>query len=161
MQTSSTQRPADLHGPLRDAFERQLALCDSLETIADSLPDRLDRQECLHMSRLVGPLLKHAHAAEELLLFPEVAATLGDPGIIETLRLEHIEDECFAEEVQYELLLIGQGRPLLTPEATGYMLRGFFEGIRRHIRHEQDLVGRLGAGPAVGEPLPPAGDDAD
>ena len=146
MQTSSTQRPADLNGALRGAFERQLALCDSLETIADSLPDRLDKQECLHMSRLIGPLIKQAHDAEEQYLFPEVAAALGDPGIIEKLRLEHIEDECFAEEVQYELLLIGQGRPLLAPEATGYMLRGFFEGIRRHIRHEQDLLGRLGKG---------------
>ncbi len=147
MQTSSTPdcpaEAADLSAALRDAFERQLALCDSLETIADSLPGRLDRQECLHISRLVGPLLKQAHAAEELLLFPIVATALEDPTVIETLRLEHIEDECFAEEVQYELLQMGQGRPLLTPEATGYMLRGFFEGIRRHIRHEQDLLGRL------------------
>lgn len=145
MQTISTQRPTDF-GALRDAFERQLALCDSLEAIADSLPDRLDKQECLHMSRLIGPLLKQAHTAEEQVLFPEVAAALGDPGVIESLRLEHIEDECFAEEVQYELLLIGQGRPVLAPEATGYMLRGFFEGIRRHIRHEQDLLSRLGKG---------------
>jgi hemerythrin-like domain-containing protein len=132
-------------GPtLKDAFERQMALCDSLETIADSLPGRLDRQECLHLSRLIGPLLKQAHAAEEMLLFPEVAASPEGSSIVEMLRLEHIEDECFAEEVQYELLLMGQGRPLLAPEATGYMLRGFFEGIRRHIRHEQDLLGQLG-----------------
>jgi hemerythrin-like domain-containing protein len=151
MQTSSTQKSADAGAALKDAFERQMALCDSLETIADSLPGRLDRQECLHMSRLIGPLLKHAHAAEELLLFPEVAASLGDPSIVETLRLEHIEDECFAEEVQYELLLIGQGRPLLTPEATGYMLRGFFEGIRRRIRHEQDLLARVSARVSVGD----------
>jgi len=151
MQTTSTQRAAGTSGALRDAFERQLALCDSLETIADSLPGRLDRQACLHLSRLIGPLLKQVHAAEEQLLFPEVAAALGDPSIIETLRLEHIEDECFAEEVQYELLLLGQGRPLLTPEATGYMLRGFFEGIRRHIRHEQDLLHRLAAGLPVGD----------
>lgn len=140
---SSTHSPACLADALRSAFAQQLALCDSLEAVADSLPDRLDRQECLHLSRLIGPLIKQAHAAEEKLLFPEVETSLHDPAVIEALRLEHIEDECFAEEVQYELLLLGQGRPLLTPEATGYMLRGFFEGIRRHIRHEQDLLSRL------------------
>jgi len=31
------------------------------------------------------------------------------------------------------------------------MLRGFFEGIRRHIRHEQDLLHRLAAGLPVGD----------
>ena len=66
--------------------------------------------------------------------------------LVERLRLEHVEDECFAEEVQYELMLLGQGRPVLAPEATGYMLRGFFEGIRRHIRHERDLLADLGLG---------------
>lgn len=133
---------------LKDAFERQMNLCDLLEHIADSLPQRLNRQECLHAARLIGPLIKQAHAAEEQLLFPEVAAALGDgPGVIERLRLEHIEDECFAEEVQYELLQMGQGRPLLAPEATGYMLRGFFEGVRRHIRHEIDLLSRLDGSP--------------
>ena len=46
----------------------------------------------------------------------------------------------FAEEIQFELLQMGKGQPVLAPEATGYMLRGFFEGVRRHIRHELELV---------------------
>lgn len=130
---------------LQDAFDRQMHLCDLLETIADSLPERLDRQQCLHVARLIGPLIQQAHAAEEMLLFPRVTERHEEgAGVIEHLRLEHIEDECFAEEVQYELLQMGQGRPVLAPEATGYMLRGFFEGVRRHVRHELELVGRLG-----------------
>jgi len=126
---------------LQDAFARQMNLCDLLENIADSLPARLDRQQCLHVARMIGPLMKQAHAAEEALLFPQVATRHNDgENVIEKLRLEHIEDECFAEEVQYELLRMGQGRPVLAPEATGYMLRGFFEGVRRHIRHELELL---------------------
>lgn len=127
---------------LRLVFERQMNLCDRLEAIADSLPERLDRQQCLYVARMISPLIKQAHAAEEMLLFPRVAAARVDGGeVIETLRLEHIEDECFAEEVQYELLQMGEGRPVLAPETTGYMLRGFFEGVRRHIRHEVELLG--------------------
>lgn len=126
---------------LQDAFTRQMNLCDLLENIADSLPARLDRQQCLHVARMIGPLMKQAHAAEEALLFPQVATRHNDgENVIEKLRLEHIEDECFAEEVQYELLRMGQGQPVMAPEATGYMLRGFFEGVRRHIRHELELL---------------------
>ena len=126
---------------LMQAFDRQRKLCDDLEAVADSLPSRMDRQFCLHLARQIGPLLQAAHAAEERFLFPSIGAA-GEQGaeLVERLRLEHIEDECFGEEVQHELLQLGQGRPVLGLEATGYMLRGFFEGLRRHMRHELELL---------------------
>lgn len=130
---------------LQSAFTMQMELCDALECIADSLPGRLDRQQCLHVARLIGPLIKRAHATEEQLLFPSVAGRQGHADdLVETLRLEHLEDECFADEIQYELLQLGEGKPVLAPEATGYMLRGFFEGVRRHIRHERELLSLIG-----------------
>lgn len=132
---------------LRDAFDRQMGLCDLLEGVADSLPSRLDRQQCLHIARMIGPLIKQAHAAEEAMLFPHLTVGHSDGcELVERLRLEHIEDECFAEEVQFELLQLGKGQPVLAPEATGYMLRGFFEGMRRHIRHELELIAAVHAG---------------
>jgi len=64
----------------------------------------------------------------------ELADELGvDPGMVP-----------FAEEIQIELMQMTTGQPVLTPEATGYMLRGFFEGLRRHVRHERELVAALG-----------------
>lgn len=126
---------------LKKTFERQMKLCDDLEAVADSLPLRTDRHFCLHLARQIGPVLRDAHAMEEQLLFPGLLAR-GENGaeVVERLRLEHIEDECFGEEVQYELLQLGQGRTVLAPEATGYMLRGFFEGMRRHMHHELALL---------------------
>ena len=136
------QPAAVLPDPLQEAFAVQLRLCRQLEDVADSLPARLDRQLCLHLSRLVGPVVRQAHAAEEKHLFPAVKAGLAHgPAVVERLRLEHMEDECFAEEVQHELMRLGRGDPSVVPEATGYMLRGFFEGIRRHIHHEAELLG--------------------
>jgi hypothetical protein len=130
---------------LKKMFERQMKLCDDLEAVADSLPLRIDRHFCLHIARQIGPVLRDAHAAEELHLFPTILSRSENGGdVVERLRLEHIEDECFGEEVQYELLQLGQGRTVLAPEATGYMLRGFFEGMRRHMRHELALL----SGPA-------------
>ena len=130
---------------LKQTFERQLKLCDDLEAVADSLPAGTDRQFCLHVARQIGPVLRDAHAIEEQLLFPGILGRgEGGADVVERLRLEHIEDECFGEEVQYELLQLGQGRAVLAPEATGYMLRGFFEGMRRHMRHELELLAELG-----------------
>ncbi len=132
---------------LNNAFDQQMGHCDLLERIADALPASLDRQQCLVLARLIGPILKGAHRTEERHLFPHILVRHeSGADLVERLRLEHVEDECFAEEVQYELMLLGQGRPVLAPEATGYMLRGFFEGIRRHIRHERDLLADLGLG---------------
>lgn len=127
---------------LQDAFDGQLALCDLLEAVADSLPDQLDRQRCLHVARSIPRVIKHAHAAEAALLFPTIVARHGNRGaaLIEHLRMEQFEDEYFAEEVQLTLLQAGKGSSTLTADATGYMLRGFFDGIRRHVRHGRELM---------------------
>ena len=136
-----------LSAELRQVFDQQMSLCDSLERIADSLPHRLDRPHCQQIANLICPLIKRAHASEEALMFPHLSALGGDGcQVVERLRLEHIEDECFAEEVQFELQQIATGQPVLAPEATGYMLRGFFEGLRRHVRHELELMAALRAG---------------
>jgi hypothetical protein len=135
-------------GGFLDRFERvwqeQLVLCDRLEAIADSLPDNIDRQGCIHTARALGPLISRAHKLEEEELFPvlEGAGFLPiDPKpSLERLKLEHAGDECFAEELTEVLLSYGSGDPTHGAEATGYMLRGFFEALRRHIAHERELA---------------------
>lgn len=135
-----------LSAELQDLFAQQMSLCDSLERIADSLPHHLDRAHCRQIAELICPLIKQAHASEEALMFPHLASAHADgQQFVERLRLEHIEDECFAEEVQFELQQMATDQPVLAPEATGYMLRGFFEGLRRHVRHELELVAALPA----------------
>lgn len=123
-----------------------LDLCDRLEEIADTLP-RPDRQLCLHAARAIQPLIARAHQVEEAVLFPALeseAVPMADMRItLERLRLEHCEDSCFAEEVHDELMALGRGDDRLLLEATGYMLRGFFEGLRRHIGQERMLVSAL------------------
>lgn len=138
---------------LEDLFARQLVLCDLLETIADSLPSRLDYGRCRVAGKLVLPLLREAHAAEEELLFPQLLAQHPKGGaLVQRLRLDHLEDECFAEEVQYELHQLACRQQVIAPEATGYMLRGFFECLRRHVRHDRDLMDGLAPAPDVSSP---------
>lgn len=122
----------------------QLDLCDDLEAIADSLPANVDRQQCLHVGRTICRVVADAHRLEEAVLFPameRLSPTLATmPATIERLRFEHFEDMCFAEEVHDALMAMGRGDPGFSADAAGYMLRGFFEGVRRHVAFERELL---------------------
>lgn len=137
----------------------QLALCDVLESIADSLPDQIDRQVCIHTARALGAVVARAHRLEEDFLFPALEKDrllhVDGPATVERLRMEHAGDACFAEELVEVLLSYGAGEPMQNAETTGYMLRGFFEGLRRHIAFEQALLAP--AVKAVDMPAPDSG----
>lgn len=131
------------------AHEEQMRLCAELESIADSLPASINRQKCMYAAKALGPLIKGVHHYEDNVLFPAIeagaAAESDMPKTLARLRFEHFEDECFAEELAERLLLLGSGRGDVNMEATGYMLRGFFEAVRRHVAFEREhLLGHLG-----------------
>lgn len=144
--TAGVQSPAPDHGRtvawLRRTHEEQLALCAELEEIADSLPANVNRQKCIYAAKALGPLIRGAHHYEETVLFPWLENRLGATfaSIRDRLKFEHCEDECFAEELNDALLKLGSGNGGVNMEATGYMLRGFFEGLRRHIAFEREFL---------------------
>lgn len=122
-----------------------IAVCDALEAVADSLPNNVDRQQCLLLSRALGPLLFRTQELEEKQVFPALLRLerLELTGTIDRLRLEHQVDLCYAEEVQEMLKSYGEGRQEIAPDAAGFMLRGFFESMRRHIAFERELLAPL------------------
>jgi len=130
------------------AHDEQLRLCDELEDIADSLPGMVNRQKCIYAAKALGPLIRGVHHFEDHILFPSFEARmLASPDFAKTLarlKFEHFEDECFADELAERLLMLGSGRGEVNMEATGYMLRGFFESVRRHIAFERDYFATLG-----------------
>lgn len=132
----------------QQAHEEQLRLCDELEDIADSLPAMVNRQKCIYAAKALGPLIRGVHHYEDNVLFPSFEARMpASPDFARTLarlKFEHFEDECFADELTERLLMLGSGRGGVNMEATGYMLRGFFESVRRHIAFEQDYFTTLG-----------------
>lgn len=124
--------------------DMQLLLCDELEAVADSLPLGADRQRCLHLARTVYPLVASTHRIEESLLFDPLNSLAGQvPGVLATLerlRFEHHSDLCFAEELHDALLDYGRGENPMTADAIGYMLRAFFESVRRHVAFEREIL---------------------
>lgn len=123
--------------------ERKLTLCSTLEDIADSLPEQVERLTCLTVASALLPLLHHAHHLEETIIFPAYDA-LPDAtkaaGTTQRLRIEHVEDECFADELTEILFKIGREGEVANAEMFGFMLRGFFEGTRRHIAFESEHI---------------------
>lgn len=123
------------------SHDEQLALCRELEDIADSLPASVNRQKCIYAAQALALLVKNSHDYEERIFFPWLERQ-GQAGgsleaILSRLKFEHCEDECYAEELADVLLRLGRGDQV-NMEATGYMLRGFFEARRRHIAFERD-----------------------
>ena len=119
-------------------------LCDDLEQIADSLPHGADRRLCLIVAAKIVPLLKTSHAYEEEKVFPAFAASTFPSSVgsasVRRLKAEHVEDECAAQDLADVLFPIGHGAPIDNPEALGFMLRAFFEAMRRHIAFEREHV---------------------
>ena len=122
------------------AHSEKLRICDDLEEIANSLPARYDRLKCLQIANALVPLMRRSHRYEEDFVFPAYAALPHTEASMRRLLAEHIEDECFADEVTEALLTIGHGAAVDNPAAVGFMLRGFFELVRRHIAFEREHV---------------------
>lgn len=129
---------------MNDHLQAQGHLCSILESLADRLPDKLDSQECLHVARTIYPIVRRAHEFEEQKLFPlleeRFASDASLKEAIHRLRFEHWEDESFAEEIADSLLNFVRDRAKANTEALGYMLRGFFEGLRRHLAFEREHI---------------------
>ena len=126
-------------------LKTQLLLCDSLEEIADGLPNNIDSQECLHVARSIYATVRRAHDFEENVLFPMLTRNEDSQiaSTIDRLRGEHWENESFAHELQDALIEFVTHRQHRKAETLGYMLRGFFEGMRRHIAFEKQYIAPL------------------
>jgi hemerythrin-like domain-containing protein len=137
----------ELLSDLQSNLDIQMELCDKLEELADSLPDEVDTQNCLHLARSIYPILQQAHTFEENRLFPHLLSIDASDNVmsatLERLRFEHWEDESFAEELRECMTNFARYEDLDCINVLAYMLRGFFEGLRRHIAFEREHIAPL------------------
>lgn len=122
----------------------QLELCDALEYIADGLPDSIDRRLVREVIAILAHGLEAHFRAEEQLLFPLLRRRgSGDPSLVaalDQLAMEHVRDEDISSELLEELTFVAEQGRARNADMLGYMLRGFFEGQRRHIAWENAVV---------------------
>lgn len=129
---------------LEEGHARLARLCAELEKVADALPDNVDLSACNVLAEQTRSLVSDICHGEEDRLFPYLLRRFPDmPDLapaLDRLKAEHHADLCYAEEVEESLTAFAAGRPSLSTDAIGYMLRGFFDGQRRHIAAERQLL---------------------
>lgn len=118
--------------------------CDQLEAIADRLPDAVDLRDCLIVAQKIIPMINRAHQFEEGFVFPlilaENAAVIELPEWLERLKFEHLGDEEFASDLSSALRDFATNKEDANIQSLSWMLRGFFEGLRRHVAFERSSL---------------------
>ena len=136
--------PVDRFGVARrfDAcLDRQLELCLALEALADSLPSQLDTHAAMMLVNRLPSTLARCHRLEERMVFPVLRISNRDLSpILERLRTEHLEDEDQAEDVCEAVKTFVTHRSKAGAEEIGYMLRGLFTQMRRHVAFDREHV---------------------
>lgn len=139
----SLPRRGDPRVIMRQTQGEILRFCDTLEEIADSLPGSIGSPKCQLAAEKIEPLIGSAHEFEESTIFPmahrELMKLGASPDCIDRLKAEHLEDQSFASELA-TILRSGVDQSVIHAEMLGYMLRGFFESVRRHTAFERDYL---------------------
>jgi len=120
---------------------RILDICQELERLADHLPALPDESHHLVIAQRLGATLRRVNAVEEREFLPLLVQVLEPCDVdqcVETLMEEHRQDEAFADEVAEVLLEWAVGERRYDAATVGYMLRGLFDNLRRHIAREHD-----------------------
>jgi len=141
-----------LRGPISEISDRgasrfetclaqQVDLCCALETLADALPSRVDTRAATLLAETLQETLYHCHQMEESLIFPALLAARPDMlSTITRLRAEHVEDQEQACEVKDAIMAFVILQKRKDVEEFGYLLRGLFVALRRHLAFDRDYV---------------------
>lgn len=138
-------KPSPPMGALHAAYQEMLAICDGLEALADALPGRVDAALCHRLIEGLEPSLKTLQTAEAARLFPLLL--ISDPDAVERRQKAQRADTAAAAEVSDALraLMRGEARP--SADALGYLLRAFFDSMRRHVATESEWLRLLALDP--------------
>ena len=143
-----TSRNRTSLSPLVHQFVEHLnaleALCRDLEKIADALPGSLNAEIGLKVAQNILPIINLAHQFEEQKIYPMFTKARSN-GVelsadIERLKSEHWIDEDFGEEIGLALNDYIAHQSPMKAETLSWMLRGFFESMRRHIAFENAVI---------------------
>lgn len=111
-----------------------------MELVADQLPDMVNETLCNQIYSALRFELPILHRNEEALYEIICQRDRRDAGmveIVEKIRHEHTVHECYADEFSDTLSILRPSEGVHWPDAMGYMLRGYFETMRRHLDWEE------------------------
>jgi hemerythrin-like domain-containing protein len=126
-----------------------LRACDRLESICDSLPHAYNRVDVLEMSEWLEQSFPQLIQQEEGSLTRITPATEGDwEDAARIWKRHHRTDVSYAGELAEALEEFAQRDEASAVDTLAYMMRGFFEAVRRHVAYEEVLVAYVTDGAA-------------
>lgn len=133
---------------LRETLQKHMVvqqnLCNAIEELADLLPYNVSPSQCLYVARALPAVMRCAHEFEENHIFPYLRTVAADDdrlaATLDRLHGEHWEDESYADELNAELLEFASQASHERATRLGYMMRGFFDSVRRHIAFEREHI---------------------
>lgn len=140
---------------LARCHQQQLDLCDALEWIADCLPGLPAPGALLNLDGSVSTKMRR-FAEQWTASFAALAvAVSGTPfgPLLEDLSRQDQEDIGQADEIQATIEEMKSGRRTLSPDAFGYLLRGFITARRRRVTLDRALLGSSLFESALGFPV--------
>lgn len=121
-------------------IEMQLAACDDLESVSDELPQSNTHALLLASERLC-PLLSQSHCFEEARIHPLVVEARPElRQVLARLRDEHIEDQDQAGLLLDNVRMFVTGTGGANATEVGYVARGLFTSLRRHLAFDQQII---------------------
>jgi len=145
--------PEAMPGQTRDLLlkfdsirDELLVLCESIEAFADTLGGTPDWRVGALLAEQMQHLVQQSRLFDDTQLFPfliRVAET--NSALLRSvghLKVEYIEDYDVAHEVTEMLNEFSGGTPRLSQDAIGYLLRGYFVSMRRHLAFKTDVLAR-------------------
>ncbi len=122
----------------------QQELCGVLEEIADALPGPVDPARVEFANAILRASVPRHIAIQQQLLFPLLRQrALADDEIdtlIEQITADNAADEVLAHDTADQLEAAVESGRARKPDMLAYMLRGLFEGRRRHIAWEMSVL---------------------
>lgn len=134
----------DILAWLTGEYALQQELCDVLEEIADALPGPIDPARAEFALAVLRSGLSRHMAIQEHVLFPILNRRALDTDDINALFSRITRDNTADEGLAYDTAdqleaAVETGGPK-NPDMLAYMLRGMFEGRRRHIAWELSVL---------------------
>ena len=139
--------PVQYPAPLKrmsEALEAKRWICGLAETIADSLPEPSSLL-CLRAAAVIRNDLPVYHADTGRCLLPQLRIRHSAAGwimlMLRQIEADHEQLVIYTDEAVDLLERIGTGQATaLERNVAGYALRCFFEGLRRHVNWEQNVI---------------------
>jgi len=129
---------------LENEHRLQQELCDVLEEIADTLPGPIEPAQVEFATTVLRTSIGRHIAILTHLLFPVLRERALANDEIKTfigqITADNAADEVLAYDTADQLEAAADKRQAGKPDMLAYMLRGMFEGRRRHIAWEMSVL---------------------